>query len=85
MLKVDALDRLKELLYYGNDAVEPRNLGALVGVQQAALKVCDNCLNKFQTVCKVQRNRTVKLLYIVKLNRTVKQNLRSTAKAGVLT
>jgi hypothetical protein len=39
MLKVDALDRLKELLYYGSDAVEPRNLGAIVGVQQASLKV----------------------------------------------
>jgi hypothetical protein len=39
MLKVDALDRLKELLYYGTDAVEARNLGAIVGVQQASLKV----------------------------------------------
>jgi hypothetical protein len=39
MLKVDALDRLKELLYYGSDAVEPRNLGAIVGLQQASLKV----------------------------------------------
>jgi hypothetical protein len=46
MLKVDALDRLKELLYYGSDAVEPRNLGAIVGVQQASLKVtCHHTLS----------------------------------------
>ena len=44
-IKVDALDAVRGLTYYGTEQVEPRNLGALVGLQQAALRVCTYVLH----------------------------------------